>query len=613
MKRILTIVVLFQTLAFAQTPQQINERLRQAQSFERMGFFEQALGLYRPLFEQDPRNAAYYQGVKRSLLQLRRYDELLALIDRRLTMVGDLNARVDRGDVLFKKGDEADALKYWQEVLQQAPLRDTYATVAAALRDNNSYDEALKVYLAGREKLRDPSLFTLDLANLYELRLEFENAATEYVRLLQSDQRQFPLVQRRLLEMTNEYEVNANIVATIEKLLPNHPAAEGLHRLRASLFLQNKEYARAFNEYQTLERLANPADKANAGNEIFNFAEEARRAEACEYAAQAYRLILNLEKSPYTFPALIGMGQCLRAQGKYAEALEAFAQLLQKTGNNNRNPWTLRAWREQAEIYFTNLGDMSNAIEIYRRIYDAYSDNALREKSEALFRLGDCYLIKGDLKGATNWYETARRFAAKSALIQDKINFSLARLEFFQGRFRPTLQLLETITNRPRAREEEENQEEAESMVNDALELTLLIEANFADSAGALLSYAHAEFLTTQQKRNAAIDSLQQLVQRFPQATLVPQAQFNLAALYTKEGKHSEAVTAYRTILEKYSDSVVGDRALFRLAVLTGEQLRDYQQAQKLFEQLLRDYPNSIFLDEARRNARRLAERNKTL
>ncbi len=613
MKRTLIIFLLLQALAFAQTPQQINERLRQAQSFERMGFFEQALGLYRPLFEQDPRNAVYYQGVKRSLLNLRRYDELLALIDRRLTVVGDLNARVDRGDVLFKKGDEAGALKYWQEVLQQAPLRDTYAMVAAALRDNNSYDEALKVYLAGREKLRDISLFTLDLTSLYELRLEFENATTELVRLLQSDHRQFPLVQRRLLEMTNEHEVNENIVATIERLLPNHPAAESLHRLLASLFLQNKEYARAFNEYQTLERIANPADRANAGNEIFNFAEEARRAEACDYAAQAYRLILNLEKSPYTFPALMGMGQCLRAQDKHAEALEAFAQLLQKTGNNSRNPWTLRAWREQAEIYFSDLADMSNAIEIYRRIHDAYSDNAVREKSEIVFRLGDCYLAKGDLKNAAQWYEAARRFAAKSELIQDKINFARARLEYFQGHFRPSLQLLEKVTSRQRARAEEESAEEAESMVNDALELTLFLEANFSDSAGALLSFAHADFLTAQQKRNAAIDTLQQLTQRFPQATLVPQAQFNLAALYMKEGKHAEAAAAYRTILEKYSDSVVGDRALFRLAELTGEQLRDYQQAQKLFEQLLRDYPNSIFLDEARRHARRLAEKNRTL
>lgn len=613
MKHILAVFFILQALAFAQTPQQINERMRQAQSFERMGFFEQALNLYRPLFEQDPRNATYYQGVKRSLLNLRRYDDLLALIDRRLTIVGDLNARVDRGDVLFKKGDESVALKYWQELLQQAPLRDTYAMVAAALRDNNSYDEALKVYLAGREKLRDAMLFTLDLANLYELRLEFENATTELVRLLQSDQRQFPLVQRRLLEMTNEYEVNENIVATIEKLLPNHPAAESLHRLRASLFLQNKEYGRAFNEYQTLERLANPVDKANAGNEIFNFAEEARRAEACDFAAQAYRLILNLEKSPYTFPALMGMGQCLRVQGKHAEALAAFAQLLQKTGNNNRNPWTLRTWREQAEIYFTDLADMSSAIEIYKRIYDAYSDNAVREKSDVIFRLGDCYLAKGDLKNAAQWYEAARRFAAKSALIQDKIDFSLARLEYFQGLFRPALQLLEKVTSRQRARDEDENAEEAESMVNDALELTLLLEANFSDSAGALLSFAHADFLMAQQKRNAAIDSLQQLIQRFPQATLVPQAQFNLAALFVKEGKYAEATASYRAILEKYSDSLVGDRALFRLAELTGEQLRDFQQAQKLFEQLLRDYPNSIFLDEARRHARHLAERNKTL
>jgi outer membrane protein assembly factor BamD (BamD/ComL family) len=48
------------------------------------------------------------------------------------------------------------------------------------------------------------------------------------------------------------------------------------------------------------------------------------------------------------------------------------------------------------------------------------------------------------------------------------------------------------------------------------------------------------------------------------------------------------------------------------LAEIHATGLRDLRKAQELYEQLLRDYPQSLYLEEARRRARELAEKNKS-
>ncbi|MGH7495220.1 MAG: tetratricopeptide repeat protein [bacterium] len=604
----LTVVLIHASQLIAQIQQPNVERLRQAQNFERMGLFEQAANLYRPLLQQEPRNEIYYQGLKRALLQLRRYDELLALIDQRATIVPDLALRVDRSDVLYKKGERDAALKSWQDLLRQYPMVETFSLVAEALEENQALDAALQVYHSAREQLRNPALFSLEIAELQAQRSQVAEATVEYLRYVQDEPRQFPLVQRRVLEMADEAEASVKIIAVLEATLPTIRDQESARRLLASLFVQDRNFARAFQEYQALDQMTAASGKATAGHEIYNFAEEARRANELEYAEQAYRLVLgSMEKSPYLFPALFGLGENLREQGKQREALDTFEQLIQKNGNNARNPWVQRALAQQGEIYFESLGDLPNALAAYRKIYDSNTDPNGKERIEAVFRLGDCYLALGDTRQALQWYETARKLGGRQPLTQDKVNFALARADFYQGRFRAAMQKLEEVgaSLRPGATNE--------SMVNDALELLLLVEANLADSAGALLVYARAQFLNMQHNRPAAIDTLMELLKNYPNANIVPQAHYSLGLIYVKNGQFSQAITTFRQILEHYSDSTVGDRAMFSLAEIYAKNLHDYPQAQKLYEQLLQDYPGSLLLEQARQQARALGEKNRSL
>lgn len=593
--------------AFSQTPQQNAAQLRLAQDLERMGQFERAAEIYTALFNADPRNGSYYFSLKRLLLQLRRYDALATAINRRLEVVDDINARVDLGEVEFKRGQTAAAQAAWKTLLQKYPQPGTFAAVANALVENRDYDAAMQVYAQARQQLRNPTLFMLELANLYTLRINYAAATAEYLRFLDANPRQYPFVLSKMNEMARDDEKKlAAVAAAVEAALPQSAQPQLLHRLLAGLFMQGREYGRALSAYQTLERLSSAADKANVGSEIFSFAEQARNAGAFAFAEQGYQIILrDLANSPYLLPAQFGLGQCLQAQGKYAEAQAAFARVIDKA-SGNRNPWALRGLLAQGEILLENLHDVKGAIAIYQQITERFAQVGGNERIEALFRLGDCYLALGDEPQAIAWYEKARLLGRNNQLVVDKVNFREARLAFYQGRFGAAKNLLETIVNVPR------EESTAESMVNDALELLLLLDVNLADSAGALLSYAHAEYATAQNQVPAAIDTLESALKGFSQATILPQALFSLGNLYAGQQKFDIASERFRTILGQYAESVVGDRALFRLAEIHETGLRDLRQAQSLYEQLLKDYPQSLFLEEARRRARELAAKNKS-
>lgn len=605
-------VLLFLTLVFAlplaaQNPQLNAARLNQAQTYERVGQYDRAAELYQSLFDSDPRNGIYYQGLKRSLLSLRRYDELLAAINRRLTIINDLNTRIDLGVVLYNQNQPAAARKYWDDLLASFPSTGTYAAVAAAMKETRALDEALQVYQNGRKRFGQESLFAVELAELHLARLDYEAAATEYLRHLQADVRQLPFVQRRLIELVRESsEAAAQVEKAINARLSESANALELRRLLAAVLLENRHYAAALAEYQALEQRATA--QAQAGTEIFNFAEQARLAGAWEYAAQAFEMILtDNRKSPFTNPAALGLAECHEQLGQYRQALDALQSLITKLGENSRNPWVTRALWQQAEIYFTHLKDMPAAISTYRKIYESAADPNAKERLEAIFRLGDCHVALGDLEQAKKWYETARRFGTNRPLVEDKIKFSLSRLEFYRGNFRVAKNTLEGVAASP-ARSNEQ-----ESMVNDALELLLLIDANLADSLTALRRYARAEFLAVKGKLGAAIDTLHALVATNPNALIVPQAMYNIARWQIEAGQYPQAAAMLQTLLAQHGESIVADRALFRLAELHANQLNDYAQAQKLYEKLLESYPQSLYLEEARRRVRSLSDKLKPM
>jgi outer membrane protein assembly factor BamD (BamD/ComL family) len=95
-------------------------------------------------------------------------------------------------------------------------------------------------------------------------------------------------------------------------------------------------------------------------------------------------------------------------------------------------------------------------------------------------------------------------------------------------------------------------------------------------------------------------------VRNYPGHGLSDEAWLRQAEMFTKEGAFEQAGAKYEAILKTFSDDILGDDALFLLAVLYADFIKDSAKAMVLFQDLLIKYPDSTFTFEARRRYRSL-------
>ena len=61
-------------------------KFRLAQSYERGGDIESALKIYSELYAKDSTNVVYFEALRRDYLQLKRYDDVIALFQRAVAL-----------------------------------------------------------------------------------------------------------------------------------------------------------------------------------------------------------------------------------------------------------------------------------------------------------------------------------------------------------------------------------------------------------------------------------------------------------------------------------------------------------------------------------------------
>lgn len=81
---------------------------------------------------------------------------------------------------------------------------------------------------------------------------------------------------------------------------------------------------------------------------------------------------------------------------------------------------------------------------------------------------------------------------------------------------------------------------------------------------------------------------------------------YKKAQLELKRGKYNDAIVFYEELLKKNSEDIYADDALFKLADINENQLKNNDKAKELYQQLLEKYPGSLYVVEARKRFRKL-------
>jgi tetratricopeptide (TPR) repeat protein len=597
------IVLLFAILLLGAVGLQAQES-RLAQQYYQDGEYEKAATLYSKLWEES-KNDFFFDRYVECLLSLERYEECEAIVKKEIKrQPKELSHYVTYGNVLERQYKDAEAEEQYKLAIKNlTPDQFSIIKLANAFTNLSKWDLAIETYERGAKLLNNNLIFAYNLGNLYQQKGEISKMIDAYLSSLSENPARMPSIQsvfQRGLQIEDLTELQSQLYTRIQE---NQNAPELVEMLIWTC-LQTKDYKNALRQARALDKRLN-----ENGIRVYNIAQIAANDHDYDAAIAAYDYLVN-EKgntSPFYVDAKRRSLWCARTKlisgfNYTSEELRALEAQYEKFLNEfGKNQVTALIQVELAVLEGQYLNDLDRAIANLQEVVAlpaTIPGFATSVQAEAKLKLGDFYLIRGEVWEATLLYSQVDK-AIPDDILGHEARYRNAKLSYYNGDFQwaqAQFGVLKASTSK--------------LIANDALDLSVFITDNLGlDSTPvALMMYAEADLLVFQNRFEDANRKLDSLVTLFPEHSLEDDVYYLEAKIFGKKKDYARAAERYNRIIEKYPEEIRADNALFELAELyeNPNYLNNPDKAKELFEKIFIDYSNSTFAVEARKRFRQL-------
>lgn len=597
----ITIVLLFlifspQLIAQPET----NELL--AVEFYQNGEFDKAAVLFEELYEKSP-TPFYYDYYFNCLIELKEYKKAEKFIAKLLKKSPENPAyNVDLGYVYIKSDEKDKANKHYESLIKGIIPERTYIvnlSNAFLLRGLNEY--AIKTLEHGQKLMKGYDHFTFELAEIYLKNNDFTSALTKYLDLISEYSNYAETIRMKLQDiLASDPDGSKNEIfkTSLSQRIKKQPDNPVFPEMLLWYFIQQKEFASALIQAKSLDKRY-----AEDGSRIINLARVALSNQYFDEAIECYDYIID-KKGP--FSAYYQTARIEKLNARYRKITSVITpsrdelillenEYLEMISEYPLNSFTVQLISDLAHLQAFYLNKMDDAISwLNKAIALPGIPGELMAKCKT--ELGDILLFKGDTWEASLLFSQVEK-AFKNDVAGHEAKFRNARLYFFMGEFnyaKAQLDILKAATSK--------------LIANDALELSLIISDNFdPDSTTIGLQYfASASLLLYRNRFDEALITLDSINTLGTWHPLFDDVLLKKADIMMKTGKYHSADSLLRKLIQFYPEEITADDALFKLATLHENQFSDKQEAMKLYQQLITDYPGSIYVVEARKRFRLL-------
>ena len=593
MQKIIITVAFFLSLSavFAQSN---NEQL--AFQYFRNQEYEKAGELFAELYKQNPNNY-YYSYYLQTLLQLGDAKEAEKLVRRQMRQSPNIQRyNIDLGYVYELQGDASKAKKQYESSI--SAIANNTAAVMELARAFQSYrlnDYAVKTYLYGRKLSNSSTAYAGEIAALYEANNEYEKAINEYINLLNENENMLNFVETQLTNwLIGEEDNNRSEIIRVQllKSINKYPDNQAYSSLMIWFSMQKRDFAAALKQAKAMDKRYNEDGRRifelsniSAENQDFTTAIDGYnyilgRGETTVYYYDAQMMLLDvkLTQSAMTYPANMQQVQAIDKE---------LTHFFQSRAINNANFGLYRRW---ISLKAVQLKDIESATEM---ITENLSSNNIGAREKALLKLdmGDILQLEEDVWEATLLYSQVEKDFPNDT-IGHTAKFKNAKLSFHIGEFewaKAQLDVLRAATSK--------------LIANDAMYFSLLISDNQDEEDSVnlpLMQFATADFLMEIHRYDDALKLLDSIENQNIYHSLLDDVLYKKAKIAMIQQDYAKADKLYETLVQTYPYELLADEALFERAHLQEIYLKDPFKAMELYQQLLLDYPDSIYTVEAR-------------
>ena len=575
---------------------QIDDQL--AGQYFREHKFDKARDIYASLYQKTGQ-IYHFQQYAECLIQLKDLEkaekELKAFLKKNPTHSKSI---ADLVYVYTLQGRNDKAEKRLNEILKELPANASIIRgLSNAFQARGLYNMAITILDKGNKLLNGEENFYLDLAYLNQSMVNYQEAFRYYFLELEAHPGQYNNIRNRLQTLLF-YDVNNSIadelrIALLQKTQEKPDNLE-FAQLLVWFALQQGDYDIALAQSQSIDRKTHDQDA-----QINNLSGICLNNKQYDVAREGYAYIVNKGKSgPYYGQALTGViktdYQKLKADNSNdRKAYDKLSKRIEEAYNDINTNDMAGLLVIQADILAYQLDESSQAIQLL----NDNLKNAVTKQSQAelKLKLADIYLHDDEVWEATLLYSQVDK-SLKEEPLGHEARFKNAQLRYFIGEYEwaeSQLKVLKAATSK--------------LIANDAMTLSLVIKDNLEmDTTGTELNrLARADYRIYQQRDDEAIALLDEIITNGNEIS-IPHALFRKGEIEERRKGFETAEQLYLQIVEHYPGSYMADAALMQAALIEQNHLKNKELAKKHYEQLIDDYPTSIYTAQAKKNYRKL-------
>ena len=586
MKKIIFLFSLFFSMfVFSQ-----NEQL--AQNYFDKGEFEKALISYQELIAAQPFNGYYFQRIVDCYQQLKQYEASEKSILERYNKFKQATLLVELGYNYQLQKDENKAKKYYEQALDKIKKNPTEVYgIAAVFERKVLIDYALQAYQLAIE-LDKKLNFNFQMALLYGQKGETDKMIEKFLEESFTNPQNLFAIQNQFSRfMTENSDVNFNNALRKALLIRTQQNQDVFWNQYLSwYYVQQKEIGKAFIQEKAiykrnpeslsnivnLAQIAIEEDEKETANEILTFVLENTQDRELQIQAHYFLIEMKIDK----------------AQEKELVGIETELKLLLK--QFEISPYSLKLQLLQAHFETFQMKNPELGKAILKTALELPLDDY--QKADAKMELADILLFQEKFNQALLYYSQIEE-DLKNDVIGHEASLKAAKTSYFKADFVWALKQFKELKS-----------VSSQLIANDALEYFLLINDNtVADSTQtALKQFARGDYLLYQNKPQEALGLFLDILKKFKGQEIESVTLLRLGKTYENLGDYTSALSQYQTIIDKHSDGIYVDEALFFLAEIYNKQLKDTEKAKLLYEQLVFHHEDSIYFVDARRKFREL-------
>ena len=602
-KAILFIILLFSLPIQIVGQKNVSNEILLAENLYKSGKYSEAANLFEKAYS-NKNLSKLYKTYFDCLLKINDFQKAIKLAENYYKKGGkNPSILIDQGRAYSLSGKQVEAEKKFNLALKEAKERPNFLlSVASKFYSTKLYPYALDTYSVLKE--RNPKgNYSFQISNIYSQLGEPENMYKELIDLIVRNESYIQTCKNKIrITISKDSENENNVLIKnilINKIQKNSSIV--LSEMLIWVLLQEEDFENALTQEIAIDKRTENRDL-----KIFDLGTISMSNENFKIAKKAFDYIIEKKsRSLYYNESVIKSLEIqyiifkenpIKTKGDISKLIKKYENKIDEIGITNETIFTII---DLSDILAFHSNEVEKAKEL---LINILAKKTFSEEKIAYCKLkiGDILLIENNIWEAQLYYSQVEK-DFKHEIIGQEAKFKKIQIDYYTGKFNWAQAQLDIL-----------KQSTSKLIANNAMELSLLISDNLnLDTTQLTLQiYAEAELLIFQNKYNEALGKFNIIESIYPNHRLEDNVLFHKASIEINRKNYELSLSYLEKICVEHNNGILFDDALYKQACILDFMIKDYENAQKKYEELLLKCPASIFASESRKRYRFLRTLN---